>query len=119
MSTTPENLSQMASNAQSAAEEFVESKRPQLEKFFDDVEDLVRRVTHVSDADISRVRRRVESGLTTAKDATTRSVRATVDTTRQAARTTDDYVHSNPWTAIGAVAVAALAIGAILGNSRR
>ena len=119
MSTTPENFSQMGSNAQSAAEDYVEGKRPQLEKFFDDVEDLVRRVTNMNDVDISRVRRRVESGLHTAKEATTRSVRATADTTRNAARATDEYVHSNPWTAIGAVAVAALAIGAILGNSRR
>ena len=100
MSTTPENLSQMASNAQSAAEDYVERKRPQIEKFFDDVEDLVRRVTNVSDADISRVRRHVESGLNTAKDATSRSgcapVRATPRCWRRSFETTDGMRCSRP-----------------------
>jgi len=114
MSTTADHLSRIAENAEARAEEFTERKASQLEKFFDDVEDLVRRVTHMNDTDITRIRRRIEGGVGSARDAANRGMRATVDGTRQAAKATDDYVHANPWTAIGAVAIAGLAIGALL-----
>jgi ElaB/YqjD/DUF883 family membrane-anchored ribosome-binding protein len=114
MSTTADHLSRIAENAEARAEEFTERKASQLEKFFDDVEDLVRRVTHLNDTDITRVRRRIEGGVTNARDAATRSVRTTIDGTRKAAKATDNYVQHNPWKAIGVVAIAGLAIGALL-----
>jgi ElaB/YqjD/DUF883 family membrane-anchored ribosome-binding protein len=40
-----------------------------------------------------------------------------VEKTKAAARATDDYVHDNPWQAIGAAAVVGLILGALI--SRR
>lgn len=101
----------------SAAENVAETAAGQLGKFFDDLEDLLRRVTHFEDADISRLRRQVESKIETVRDSTVNSARRVTDTTVEAARTTDKYVHERPWTAIGITAVACLAVGALI--SRR
>jgi len=37
-----------------------------------------------------------------------------VESTRKAARVTDEYVHDNPWKAIGITAVVGVLLGALL-----
>ncbi len=44
--------------------------------------------------------------------------RRATETSRKAARATDQYVHENSWTVIASVAAAALALGFLLGRSR-
>jgi ElaB/YqjD/DUF883 family membrane-anchored ribosome-binding protein len=44
--------------------------------------------------------------------------RRAADSTRKAAQTTDAYVRDNPWTIVGCVAVACLAVGIVIGRSR-
>ena len=44
--------------------------------------------------------------------------RRATEASRKAARTTDQYVRANPWTAIASVAVASLLLGFLLGRSR-
>jgi ElaB/YqjD/DUF883 family membrane-anchored ribosome-binding protein len=44
--------------------------------------------------------------------------RRATETSRKAAKATDDYVHENPWTAIASVAVASVLLGFLLGRSR-
>ena len=41
------------------------------------------------------------------------------ETARDVSRSTDEYVHDNPWKSIAIVAVAALLLGLIFGGSRR
>lgn len=91
----------------------------ELENFFDDVEDLVRRSTDISDGAIANARARVENRLHSARDAATRGVDSTVERSRRAARATDEYVHGNPWAAIGAVALAGIVLGALVGRGQR
>ena len=86
----------------------------QLQKFFDDVEELLQRVSTVGDKEISRLRYRVESSINHAKAATREGARMAVDTTRKAAKATDEYVHENPWKAIGVTAVLGVLLGALL-----
>lgn len=93
----------MTDKTANAADALLDQGEGQLKKFFDDVEDLVRRVTPDKDEAVSRVRK-----------ATERGVKQAVDVTSSAARATDDYVHRNPWTAIGVAAVACLALGSLL-----
>ena len=38
------------------------------------------------------------------------------ETARNVSRTTDEYVHENPWKTIAMVAAAALIVGLLLGN---
>jgi ElaB/YqjD/DUF883 family membrane-anchored ribosome-binding protein len=86
----------------------------QLQKFFDDVEELLRRVSNVGDQEISRLRYRVESSIDHARAATREGARMAVESTRKAARVTDEYVHDNPWKAIGITAVVGVLLGALL-----
>lgn len=76
-----------------------------------DVEDLVKKVANVSDAEVARVRERVEKTLTRAKTAAAEGAGAVKTYARQASTVTDEYVHDSPWTAIGVAA----AIGVLVG----
>jgi ElaB/YqjD/DUF883 family membrane-anchored ribosome-binding protein len=86
----------------------------QLQRFFDDVEELLKRVSNVGDQEISRLRYRVESSINHAKAATREGARMAVESTRKAAKATDEYVHENPWKAIGVTAVLGVLVGALL-----
>jgi ElaB/YqjD/DUF883 family membrane-anchored ribosome-binding protein len=76
-----------------------------------DVEDLIARIADLTDADVVRVRSRVQRAV----DATKQSLADGADTLRQhaqkAASTADGYVRESPWQAVG---IAAL-VGAIVG----
>lgn len=114
MSTTAEHLADAAHEAGARADEALRRKASQLQKFFDDVEELLRRVSSMGDAEISTLRKRVESSIDHARDAARQGAGAAWDTTRSAAKATDGYVHDNPWTAIGVTAAAGLLVGALL-----
>ena len=82
--------------------------------FFDDVEELLSRITHLPDADIAELRERIESSLGSAREGVESSIHSVVDTTTRAAKATDDLVQNNPWKALGVTAVTCLALGTLL-----
>lgn len=114
MSTAAEQFANGAEAVADHAEEALRRKASQLQKFFDDVEELLRRVSDLGDRDISRLRSRLESSIDHVKDAAREGARAAVDSTRRAADAADGYVHNNPWTAIGVTAAAGILVGALL-----
>ncbi len=79
-----------------------------------DVEELIKRVAHVDDADLARARAKLEKTLTAAKSAVHDGTERVKTTAREAAHTTDQYVHTNPWSAIGIAAAAGAAIAVLL-----
>jgi ElaB/YqjD/DUF883 family membrane-anchored ribosome-binding protein len=83
----------------------------ELRAFLADVEDLVKKVANVADADVARLRTRVAGAIGDVRQ----TVGDTTDSLRERARmavtVTDDYVHDRPWTAIGLAA----AVGVIVG----
>jgi ElaB/YqjD/DUF883 family membrane-anchored ribosome-binding protein len=110
MATTAEQISRANGRGATASE------RPdnQLHKFLDDVEDLLRRVTRFEDADIAKVRTRIESSIESVRQGSERTMRKAIDSSKAAAHATDEFVHRRPWTAIGVTAIAAMAIGTLL-----
>jgi ElaB/YqjD/DUF883 family membrane-anchored ribosome-binding protein len=76
-----------------------------------DVEDLMARIADLKDADVVKVRNKVQRAI----DSTKQSLADRADAIRQRAQdvasTADDYVHESPWQAIG---IAAL-VGAVVG----
>ena len=83
----------------------------EMRAFLADVEDLVKKVANVGDADVARLRNRVSGAIGDVRQTigdTTESLR---ERARLAVTVTDDYVHERPWTAIGLAA----AIGVIVG----
>jgi ElaB/YqjD/DUF883 family membrane-anchored ribosome-binding protein len=83
----------------------------EIKNLIADVEDLMARIADLKDADVVRVRGKVQRAI----DATKQSVADGADNIRQqaqnAASTADDYVRDSPWQAVG---IAAL-VGAVVG----
>jgi ElaB/YqjD/DUF883 family membrane-anchored ribosome-binding protein len=83
----------------------------EIKSLIADVEDLMARIADLKDADVVRMRGKVQRAV----DATKQSLADGADAIRQhaqsAASTADDYVRDNPWQAVG---IAAL-VGAVVG----
>ena len=83
----------------------------EIKNLIADVEDLMARIADLKDADVVRVRGKVQRAV----DATKQSLSDSAETLRRQARevanTADDYVRESPWQAIG---IAAL-VGAVVG----
>jgi len=93
--------------------------RGELRRFFDDVEELLGRVSYINDVDLDRLKSRVEKSMSAARDSTQQATRRVRDLSAQAASSADKYAHESPWTVVGVAAIAALAIGAAVGAVRR
>lgn len=76
-----------------------------------DVEDLVKKIANVGDAEVARVREKVQRTLETAKTAAARGASTARDYASQATTRTDEYVHESPWTAVGLAAAVGVLIG--------
>jgi ElaB/YqjD/DUF883 family membrane-anchored ribosome-binding protein len=83
----------------------------EIKSLIADVEDLMARIADLKDADVVRVRGKVQRAV----EATKESLAEGADSLRRQAQkvvgTADDYVHESPWQAIG---IAAL-VGAVVG----
>src|SRR5579863_3745934 len=83
----------------------------EIKNLISDVEDLMARIADLKDADVVRVRGKVQRAV----DATKQSLYDSADSIRRQAQsvasTADDYVRDSPWQAIG---IAAL-VGAVVG----
>ena len=83
----------------------------EIKNLLADVEDLMARIADLKDADVVRVRGKVQRAV----EATKQSLADGADAIRQRAQnvasTADDYVRDSPWQAIG---IAAL-VGAVVG----
>ncbi len=119
MSTTAEHFADAAHEAGARGNAALRRKAGQLQKFFDDVEELLRGVSSMQDAEISRLRNRVESSIEHVKSSVSSSAHAALENTRKAAQATDEYVHRKPWIVIGATAVTGLLLGALLRGNRK
>jgi ElaB/YqjD/DUF883 family membrane-anchored ribosome-binding protein len=84
-----------------------------------DVEDLIKKVAHVDNAEIAEMRAKVEKTLSRAKAAAGDSVASMREYARDATRVTDEYVHDSPWAAIGIAAAAGVLIGFLASTTTR
>lgn len=119
MASVAENISRNGHDTAVKADEALRRKATQLQKFFDDVEELLERVGGMNEPDVARLRSRVESSIERAKESVRSGAQVAYEGTRKAAVATDEYVHRNPWMAIGATATVGLLLGALLRGSRK
>ena|SRR5215471_16855662 len=82
-----------------------------------DGEAFLRATTNLSGEALTQARERFGGQLAKMRTQVGTASRVAVDRGRKAALATDEYVHANPWPAIGAAAALGLLIGAVL--SRR
>jgi ElaB/YqjD/DUF883 family membrane-anchored ribosome-binding protein len=82
----------------------------ELRNLIADVEDLIKRVAHLDDANLARARAKLEQTLATTKA----TLHNGTERVRETAKQTDHYVHENPWSAVGIAAAAGAAIAVLL-----
>lgn len=82
-----------------------------------DAEELLKATANQTGERITAARARAEESLKSAKARLAEMQDAAVANAKVAAKATDDYVHENPWRAVGIAAVAGLLLGALI--SRR
>lgn len=83
-----------------------------------DAEDLLRATAGQAGEKVSAARERIQENLTAAKQRLAAAQDAVVASTREAAKVTDEYVHENPWKAVGIAAGVGLAIGMLISRGR-
>jgi ElaB/YqjD/DUF883 family membrane-anchored ribosome-binding protein len=90
----------------------------EIKNLISDVEELMARIADLKDADVVRVRSKVQRAV----DATKQSLADSAATLRQHAQnvasSADDYVRDRPWQAIGIAALVGAVVG-ILATRRR
>jgi ElaB/YqjD/DUF883 family membrane-anchored ribosome-binding protein len=86
-----------------------------------ETEQLLKSVATAGGEKVGGLRTSVEQSLAAAKLRLQKLEQATTDKARAIARTTDDYVHANPWQVIGVAAGLAAVAAVLLGltNKRR
>lgn len=67
---------------------------------------------------VSAARERVQESLISAKARLAVAEEAMIERTREAARATDEYVHENPWRAVGIAAGVGLVVGMLISRGR-
>jgi len=81
-----------------------------------DTEELLRSTAGQAGEKISELRAKAQDHLATAKAKLADAEAMIVDKAKQAGRAADDYVHDNPWSAVGIAAAAGFLIGLLVGR---
>ena len=82
-----------------------------------DAEELLRATASQAGEKAAAARERIQESLRVAKERLAETGTALAQRTRQAAKATDEYVHENPWKAIGIAACIGVIVGMLI--SRR
>ncbi len=83
-----------------------------------DAEELLRATAGQAGEKAAAARERIQENLATAKARLAAAEDALVAKTKQAADATDEYVHENPWKAVGVGVGVGLIVGMLISRSR-
>lgn len=106
-----------ARNARSTDKEEDDGLLEQVRANLDDVEKLLRDAAEAGEDKAGELREKALDALRHTRLAMHDAQDAVIAKSRRAVRVTDEYVHDNPWQAIGLSAVAGLLLGVLI--SRR
>ncbi|EKE17214.1 MAG: hypothetical protein ACD_10C00563G0001 [uncultured bacterium] len=81
-----------------------------------DTEELLRATAGAAGEKVGDLRERLSVRLRDAKERLVDLEVAVIDKTKAAARATDDFVHEEPWKAVGVAAALGLALGVLIGR---
>ena len=93
-----------------------EKSRSDLRNVLSDMEEYLRATASHTGEKIGAMRERLQEQMGRAKERLADTREIVVDKTKEAARATDDYVHENPWRAVGVAAGVGLVIGLLIGR---
>lgn len=89
-----------------------------LQNVVADAEELLRATANQTGERVAAARERIEENLVVAKERLAAAERVVIEKTKQAATATDEYVHDNPWQAIGVAAGVGLLVGMLITRGR-
>lgn len=81
-----------------------------------DAEELLRATAGAAGEKVGELRESLSVRLRDAKERLQDAEVALIDKTKAAARATDDFVHEDPWKAVGVAAALGLALGVLIGR---
>lgn len=87
-----------------------------LRRVIADAEDLLSATAGQTDSKMAELRARAKENLLLAREKLADAESIMRARARKAAEVTDDYVHENPWSSIGAAAAVGMLIGVLLGR---
>lgn len=87
-----------------------------LRRVIADAEELLSATAGQTDNKMAELRARAKENLLLAREKLADADSAMRASARKAAEVTDDYVHENPWSSIGAAAAVGMLIGVLLGR---
>ena len=90
----------------------------EIKNLISDVEDLMARIADLKDADVVRMRGKVQRAVDAAKQGLSDGADTIRQHAQKVASSADDYVHDSPWQAIGIAALVGAVVG-ILATRRR
>ncbi|MDO5087934.1 MAG: DUF883 family protein [Comamonadaceae bacterium] len=103
-------------NIVDSAIETKEQLASNLRRLIADAEDLLSATAGQTDSRVAELRARARENLLVAREKLADADAAIRAKTREVAAATDDYVHDNPWSSIGAAAALGLLIGVLIGR---
>jgi ElaB/YqjD/DUF883 family membrane-anchored ribosome-binding protein len=106
-----------AKSAKAESEVTKEKLMQDLRLVVSDAEELLRATAGLAGEKVSTARERIQESLAATKERLSAAEEAVVAKTKEAAKATDEYVHENPWKAVGIGAGVGLIVGMLL--SRR
>ncbi len=83
---------------------------------FTDMEEYVKATASQAGEKVAALRERMQDHMHTVKVKMAETEDVIVQRSKQAARVTDDYVHENPWQAVGFAAGVGLIVGLLIGR---
>ena len=98
-------------NPAETAHEHREAGGQEVSNLMADVQELFRRVAHVADPEIARLRTKIERGLTAAKKVLADGTDQVQRRAKDAMAAGDNYVREQPWQAVGIGAAVGLVVG--------
>jgi ElaB/YqjD/DUF883 family membrane-anchored ribosome-binding protein len=93
------------------AEKVMNNASSELHNFIADIEDLVKEATTLTGEDLKKAKAKLSERLSEAKESATEMGGVMKQRVRQSAISTNEYVHEQPWKAIGAGAAIGLLVG--------
>lgn len=97
-------------STKSSEEQIIDSVKESL----DDAEKLLREAAGATGDKAAELRESAMNSLRRTREALYDAQDTVLESGRRAARATDDYVHDNPWQAMGLAGLAGLLIGALI-----
>jgi ElaB/YqjD/DUF883 family membrane-anchored ribosome-binding protein len=85
----------------------------EIKSLIADVEDLVAKIADLNDADVIKVRSKVQHAIASAKESIADSADSLRQQAQRVAGTADDFVHDSPWQAVGIAALVGVLIGLV------